>query len=121
MSEYLHEYLIVASFAVVAFCFVALVLGVAAVVRPKKESPVKLEPYECGMVPFGGAWSQFNVRFYVFALLFLIFDVEIAFLYPWATIFRSLGMTSLIEMLVFIFVLLLGLVYAWKKGVLKWV
>ncbi len=121
MSEYLGEYLKVAIFAIVAFFFVALLLGVAAVVRPKNKSPVKLEPYECGMVPFGGAWSQFNVRFYVFALLFLIFDVEIAFLYPWATVFRTLGITSLIEMLVFIFVLLLGLVYAWKKGVLKWV
>ena len=121
MSEYLNSYLNVAMFAVVAFCFVAILLGVSAVVRPKKENPVKLEPYECGMVPFGGAWSQINVRFYVFALLFLIFDVEIAFLYPWATVFRELGITSLIEMLVFIFILLLGLVYAWKKGVLKWV
>ncbi len=121
MDDYLRNYQFIATYAIVAIGFVMVLLGVASVLRPKNPSKVKLEPYECGMVPFGGEWSHFNVRFYIFALLFLIFDVEIAFLYPWSTVFRELGVTSLIEMLLFILILLLGLIYAWKKGVLTWV
>lgn len=120
MSSYLTDYYFVAAFAIVGGLFALLLLTVARVLRPNKPTKMKLEPYECGMEPFGGNWTQYTARYYVFALLFLIFDVEIAFLYPWATVFRRFGLTSLIEMFVFIFVLLVGLVYAWKKGVLKW-
>ncbi len=120
MNAYLTNYYYVAAFAIVGGLFGGLLLTVAKLLRPNKVSREKLLPYECGMDPFGGGWSQHTTRFYVFALLFLIFDVEIAFLYPWATVFRKGGITSLVEMFVFIFVLLVGLIYAWKKGVLKW-
>ena len=120
MSEYLTGYFYVASFAVVAALFGGLLLTVAKILRPNNPTKSKLEPYECGMEPFEGNWTQYTARYYVFALLFLIFDVEIAFLYPWATVFREFGVVSLVEMFIFIVVLLLGLVYAWKKGVLKW-
>lgn len=120
MSVHIANYYYVFAFAVVGGIFGALLLTVARILRPNKVSKIKLEPYECGMEPIEGNWTQYTARYYVFALLFLIFDVEIAFLYPWATVFREFGLTSLIEMFIFILVLLLGLIYAWKKGVLKW-
>lgn len=120
MSAHIATYYYVAAFAIVAVLFGGLLLTVAKILRPNKVTKTKLESYECGMEPIEGNWSQYTARYYVFALLFLIFDVEIAFLYPWATVFRQFGLTSLIEMFVFILVLLLGLIYAWKKGVLKW-
>ncbi len=120
MSEYLTNYFYVAAFAIVGAVFGGLLLTVARILRPSHITREKYLTYECGMDTIEGGSSQFTARFYVFALLFLIFDVEIAFLYPWATIFRHYGVTSLIEMFVFILVLLLGLVYAWRKGVLKW-
>lgn len=120
MSAYLLNYYYVAAFAIVGGLVGMLLLSVARIFRQNKPGKTKLEPYECGMEPFEGNWTQYTARYYVFALLFLIFDVEIAFLYPWATVFRQFGILSLIEMFVFIFVLLLGLIYAWKKGVLKW-
>jgi NADH-quinone oxidoreductase subunit A len=111
----------VAIFALVGVGFVSLLLFVASLLRPRVITEKKLSPYECGMVPFGGEWSQFNVRFYIFALLFLIFDVEIVFLFPWAIILPKLGLAAFIQMMIFLIILILGLVYAWKKGVLKWV
>lgn len=120
MNTYLTNYYYVAAFAIVGGLFGLLLLTVARVLRPTKTTREKLLPYECGMEPFGGGWSQHTARFYVFALLFLIFDVEIAFLYPWATVFHGLGVAGLVEMFLFIFVLLVGLIYAWKKGVLRW-
>ncbi|MFZ3063007.1 MAG: NADH-quinone oxidoreductase subunit A [Actinomycetota bacterium] len=110
-----------AVFALVGVGFVLVLLFVASLLRPRVITEKKLSPYECGMVPFGGEWSQFNVRFYIFALMFLIFDVEIVFLFPWAIIVRELGLAIFVEMMIFIVILALGLVYAWKKGVLKWV
>lgn len=121
MSAYLTDYVYVAAFALVGALFGWLLLTTARLLRPSKITREKYLPYECGMEPFESGWSQYTARFYVFALLFLIFDVEIAFLYPWATVFRAFGLTSLIEMSVFIFILLLGLIYAWQKGVLKWI
>jgi NADH-quinone oxidoreductase subunit A len=114
------SYYYAAVFGVVAFVFGLILLGVSRLIHPDKVSKSKLEPYECGMEPLPGDWRQYKARYYIFALLFVIFDVEIAFLYPWATIFREFGLVSLIEMFVFIGVLLLGLVYVWKKGFLKW-
>lgn len=88
--------------------------------RPKNPTSGKSSTYECGEIPQGSAWIQYNVVYYLFALIFVIFDVEVVFIIPWALVFRSLGIAAYIEMLIFIFILLLGLAYAWKKGVLKW-
>ncbi len=82
--------------------------------------PEKLQPYECGIPPVGNPWQPFAVRYFVFGLLFLVFDVESAFLFPWAIVFRSLGTAGFIEMLLFIAVLAFGLLYAWRKGALEW-
>ncbi len=82
---------------------------------------MQLQSYECGEPTIGPSWIQYNVRYYVFALLFVIFDVEVVFLIPWAVVYKELGLFALVEMLIFIAILIFGLVYAWKKGVLKWV
>ena len=89
-------------------------------IRPKKPNKVKGEIYECGMEPIGDRWVRFNFRYYSFALLFVIFDVEAVFLYPWAVQYNQLGLFALIEMTVFILILLLGWVYAWRHGALEW-
>ena len=88
---------------------------------PHTYNPQKLEAYECGIPTQGTSWIQFNVGYYLFALIFLIFDVEIVFLYPWAVVLREVGMLAFVEILFFIFILFLGLLYAWKKGALKWI
>ena len=87
---------------------------------PRTYNPQKLEAYECGVPTKGTSWVQYNVGYYLFALIFLVFDVEIVFLYPWATVLRDVGMIAFVEILFFIFILFLGLLYAWKKGALKW-
>ncbi|MCL5966931.1 MAG: NADH-quinone oxidoreductase subunit A [Deltaproteobacteria bacterium] len=100
---------------------VALMLGVSRLLAPRNPTPVKLSSYECGEVPYGSSWVQFNIRFYVIALIFIIFDVEVALLYPWAVIFRRLGLPAFVEAFVFIVILLAGLAYLWKEGDLEWV
>lgn len=87
---------------------------------PRTHNAQKQEAYECGIPTQGTSWIQFNVGYYLFALIFLIFDVEIVFLYPWAVVLREVGMLAFIEILFFIAILFLGLLYAWKKGALKW-
>ena len=111
----------VAIFIGIGIGFVLITLVMAKWIRPSRPSDAKLQNYECGEPPVGSAWIQFNPRFYIFALLFVIFDVEVVFLFPWAVAYKSLGIMAFFEMLIFIFVLLVGLVWAWKKGVLKWV
>jgi len=86
----------------------------------KSDNLQKREPYESGMVTKGATWVQFKVGYYLFAILFLIFDVEIAFLFPWAVVFKEVGFVALFEVLIFLIILGLGLLYAWKKGALKW-
>ncbi len=108
-------------FIVIGIGFVLVTLLIARLIRPARPSAMKLQNYECGEPPVGSAWIQFNPRFYIFALLFVIFDVEVVFLFPWAVAYKSLGLIALVEMLIFIAVLLVGLIWAWKKGVLKWV
>ncbi|MFD2170189.1 NADH-quinone oxidoreductase subunit A [Tumebacillus lipolyticus] len=88
--------------------------------RPKNPTPEKLTTYESGVEPFGEAHVRYNVRYYLFALMFVVFDVEIMYLYPWAVSFESLGLFGLVEMLIFLGLLAIGLVYAWKKKVLEW-
>jgi len=102
------------------FIFGSMTLG--RVLRPNKPTPEKLTTYECGEEAIGSAWIQFNVRFYIIALIFLIFDVEIAILFPWATIFKKHGMGLLVlgEILLFTLVLVVGFIYVWVKGDLEW-
>lgn len=103
----------------VVFVFVNMLLG--RLLRPHNPYPEKLMPYECGEEPLGDAEGRFHIRYYMFALLFVIFDVEAIFLYPWAVVLRELGSYTFVLMFIFLFMLLDGLVYAWKKGVLRWV
>jgi NAD(P)H-quinone oxidoreductase subunit 3 len=91
------------------------------VIRPSRFSEEKQTTYECGEEPTGNAWIQFNIRFYVFALIFIIFDVEAVFLLPWAVVFKGLGLLAFVEGLVFIAILAVALVYVWRKGDLEWV
>jgi NADH-quinone oxidoreductase subunit A len=109
-------------FLVVGFVFLAFTLVLSRLIQPKgKGGPDKYIPYECGEVPEGSAWIRFNIRFYVIALIFIIFDVEIVFLLPWAVVFKNLGPFAFIEGLIFIGILAVGLAYVWKKGDLEWV
>lgn len=101
--------------------FVLGLLGVSRLIQRRHIYPEKITPYECGIPPIGDSRAPFAVRYYIFALLFVVFDVEAVFLYPWAMVLRSLGMTGYIEMMIFITVLLVGLIYAWGKGALEWV
>ena len=107
------------------FLIVATGIGIALIVignllGPKRPSAEKLSPYECGFAAFEDARMQFDVRYYLIAILFIAFDLEIAFVFPWAVIFRSLGFIGLVEMGIFLALLVLGFVYAWKKGALEW-
>lgn len=110
----------VALFLLLGTAAVLFLFAMARLIRPAAPNPTKLSTYECGESPFGTGWIQFNVRFYIFALIFVIFDVEVVFLFPWALAFRSLGPFAFVEMFVFIAILLFGLFYAWRKGFLKW-
>ncbi len=109
-------------FMVVGVLFIVITLLIARLVRARgKDAPDKYIPYECGEVPVGSAWVQFNIRFYVVALIFIIFDVEIIFLLPWAVVFKDLGPFAFFEGLIFIAILVVGLAYVWRKGDLSWV
>jgi NADH:ubiquinone oxidoreductase subunit 3 (subunit A) len=120
-SGMLTTYAGVLAFIVVALGFLVVNLLAWKVLRPSRFSEEKLTTYECGENPQGSAWVQFNIRFYVFALIFLIFDVEAVFLLPWAVVFRELGMIAFVEGLVFIAILVVALAYVWRKGDLEWV
>lgn len=121
----LTEFGVVLLFFVVGLIFVAIGLLAAAIIRPNKPNQIKLSTYECGEQPIGSPWLRFNVRFYVVALVFLLFDVEIVFLLPWAVIidsFKALGLGFFVffEMLFFVLILVVGFVYTWAKGDLDW-
>jgi NADH:ubiquinone oxidoreductase subunit 3 (subunit A) len=109
-------------FLLVGFVLLAIALILSRLIQAKGIPGVdKYIPYECGEVPEGSAWIRFNIRFYVFALIFIIFDVEIVFLLPWAVVFKKLGTFAFVEGLIFIGILIVGLAYVWKKGDLEWV
>lgn len=109
-------------FLVVGFLFLAVTLLLSRLIQARgKQGADKYMSYECGEVPEGSAWIRFNIRFYVFALIFIIFDVEVVFLLPWAVVFKKLGAFAFIEGLIFIGILVVGLAYVWKKGDLEWV
>ena len=114
-------YLYVGIFMLLVTGFVASVLVLARLISPSRRSSTKAQNYETGETTVTDPWRPFPVRYYVFALLFLIFDVEAAFLYPWAVIYRELGVYGFVEMVIFVLILGVGLIYAWKKGALKWV
>jgi NADH-quinone oxidoreductase subunit A len=136
-SDFLRGYLTVGIFALLALAMVGAILGAGALVRPNRPQPGKYITYESGVDPVGEAWPQTQIRYYIFALLFVIFDVEAVFIFPWATrlggetnlvnsagdvlaVLSPYGSYGLVKMLLFIFVLALGLVYAWRKKVLRW-
>ncbi len=117
MTEYLAVLIfILAGIGIVLFTFLF-----SRLIRPSNPYPEKNVNYECAEEPIGNSWIKFNNRFYIFALIFVIFDVEVIFLFPWAVAFGQLGLFALIEMVIFILILFFGLFYAWRKGALKWV
>ncbi len=117
----LTDFGIVLLFIIIGFVFVAAGLITAAIIRPSHPNPVKQSTYECGEeLITGSPWIKFNIRFYVVALVFLLFDVEIVFLLPWAIIYKSFGWFAFVEMLIFVIILLVGLAYVWVKGDLDW-
>jgi len=115
------DFLTVFFFLVFGGVFVAAILYLAKLLRPHNPQQQKNETYECGEEIVGPSWIQFNIRFYVIALIFIVFDVEIIFLFPWAVVFKQLGLFAFTEMLIFIGILLVGLGYVWKRGDLEWV
>jgi len=113
-------YLPVVVFTLVGFVFVGFTLWLSGLVRPSAPNRQKLDTYECGAEPIGEAWQRFNIHYYLFALLFVVFDVEAVFLFPWAVAFRHLGAYAVAEMLIFVALLGVGLAYAWRRGALQW-
>lgn len=107
-------------YLIIAIAFGILMISVGYLLRPSRPDPSKLSPYECGCLPVGDAREQFSVRFYIIAMLFVLFDLETVFMYPWAISFNRLGLYGLVEMFIFILILLVGYFYAWKKGALEW-
>ena len=125
LEDYFRQYGLIAIFAAVAVAVPVSMLVISWLaskvgIRPQNPTPVKLEAYECGVQTIGGTWNQFNFRYYLYAILFVIFDVEVVFLYPWATKFIRLELFALIEMGVFVAILLVGWAYAWRKRDLEW-
>lgn len=107
-------------FFITGVFFVVIATLVPILIAPKSKNPNKLDPWECGIEPTGDAWVQFKVGYYLFAIIYLVFDVEIVFLVPWAMVMKDVGMIAFIEALVFLVILGLGLAYAWKKRALIW-
>lgn len=119
-SHLAFDYLVVATFFVVGVFFVMATLAFSSLLQHKKASEAKYSTYECGREPIGPPWIQFRIGYYVYALLFVIFDIETVFLYPWAVAFGGLGFFILVEMAFFIVILGVGLAYAWREGALAW-
>ena len=114
------EYIPIFVFILVAIGFAILTLVVAGLVHPSRYNKVKLQPYECGIEPVSDARDRYSVRYYLVGMLFVIFDVETVFMFPWAVIMDELALFGLIEMLVFLFILVVGYAYAWRTGALDW-
>jgi NADH-quinone oxidoreductase subunit A len=120
LNLYQNNYLIVFIFLCLGILLPIVALFLGRLLRPNKPNDTKYTTYESGIEPFGDSRVQFHIRYYIFALMFVIFDVETVFLYPWAVAYEKLGIFALIEMLIFFVMLIIGLIYAWKKKVLKW-
>jgi NADH-quinone oxidoreductase subunit A len=115
------DYVVLLLVIFLSILLVAGGLGISLLLAPHRPGQLKNSTYECGEETIGSAWMQFNVGFYIFGLLFLVFDVEAAFLFPWAVVVKTAGVTALLEAFGFIGILVFGLFYAWRKGVLEWV
>ena len=120
VETYFQSYGVVLAVAVAGALLVTVAFVAAKVIAPRRPVREKLLTYECGIDPVGEGWSQTQVRYFLYAFLFVIFDVESVFLFPWAVIFEKLGYAAVVEMGIFILILAVGLLYAWRKGVLKW-
>ena len=125
LEDYFRQYGLIAIFTAIAIILPGSLLVISWLfsfvrIRPSKPNAIKKSPYECGMDLIGDRWPQFNFRYYMFAILFVIFDVEVVFLYPWAAKFQQLELFALIEMAVFVGILVVGLAYAWRKNDLEW-
>jgi len=120
VNLYINSYVIVTIFLILGIVFPVVVLSIGKLLRPHKPSAGKETTYESGNEPVGDSQIRFNVRYYLYALMFVIFDIETVFLYPWAVAYKQLGLFALIEMTIFIGLLAIGLIYAWKKKVFKW-
>ena len=114
------EYVAIGLMVVLSTLVALIAIGLGILFGPKKESAAKAMPYESGMTPYGEGTRRMPIRFYLIAVLFILFDIEVVFFLPWAVVFRQLGLFGLIEMVIFIVILLVGYVYAWKKGALEW-
>ena len=120
MPNYFESYSVVLAVLAAGCLLVAVAFTTARLVAPHQPGYSKLTTYECGIDPVGEGWSQSQVRYYVYGFLFVIFDVESVFLFPWAKVFQGLGYAAVVEMAIFILILAVGLLYAWRKGVLRW-
>ena len=120
LLDYLSRYFPILLFIGIALAFGVVTLVLSYLVQPKYPEAEKLSPYECGSEPFSDARMPFPVRYYIFAMLFVIFDIEVIFLYPWAIVFNKIGFIGLLEMLIFIALFVVAYVYAWRKGALEW-
>lgn len=116
----LHEYDILWAFLIISILIPILAFFLSGLITPVREGPEKLSTYESGIEPMGDAWLQFRIRYYMFALVFVVFDVETVFLYPWAMSFDILGVSLFLEAFIFVLILIGGSVYAWRKGALEW-
>ena len=117
----INNYIFIGLLLLVAIAFAILPLIVVWIIAPRKRSLAKSDTYECGVRTYGETWVRFRIQYYIYALMFVVFDIETVFLYPWAVSYAGLGAFALIEMIVFLVILSVGLAYAWAKGVLKWV
>ena len=120
MDGYLAEYLPILIFLAIAVALAVIILSASLIVAPQQPDREKLSPYECGFEPFEDARGRFDVRFYLVAILFIIFDLEVAFLFPWAVSLGNIGLFGFWSMIVFLIVLTVGFVYEWRKGALEW-
>ncbi len=114
------EYVAIALMVVLSTIVALIAIGLGYLFGPRKDSAAKSMPYESGMIPYGEGTRRMPIRFYLIAVLFILFDIEVVFFLPWAIVFRQLGLFGLIEMAIFIVILLVGYIYAWKKGALEW-
>ena len=120
LQDLLNDYLPIAVLLLVATGLAVAMVVLGQILGPRRQTEAKSIPYESGMTPIGSAVRRMPVRFYLIAVLFVLFDIEVIFLLPWAVVLKQLGVFGLIEMLVFVFILLVGYVYVWKKGALEW-
>jgi len=121
VESFYQQYGIVVALLIAGAGLVVVAFTAARIIAPRRPLPAKLTTYECGIDPVGEGWSHTQIRYYIYAFLFVIFDVESVFLFPWATVFGRFGMQAVVEMIIFVAILAIGLLYAYRKKVLQWV